>query len=249
MSNRPWTVGAVRGRDGFPKEKVELAEKRVSQAANLTDLGKEYHFYTPALLYLHVRLMGREPFHDFSAEYGKSVVPISLKFDKPVFKGLETDNNPAWNHYLYGIEHEHFLPFLTWLGSLTISDVARNFVARLRYREIEISDPLYLAKIVVAPKEIPRVKIVAFCLDTNKGCYYVEPAKDPLLDLPTARYTKQSYDDTVRFAQAVLSGNHNPYGAMEAGQTKDGLSIEEQEIRKRVAEARKKNNGTGTGTG
>lgn len=246
MLSRPWKVGAVRGRDGFPKEKVELAEKRVSLATNLTDLGKDYHFYTPALLYLHVRLMGREPFHDFAAEYGKPVVPISLKFDKPVFKGLETDGNSAWNHYLYGLEHEHFLPFATWLGSLTISDVERNFVARLRYREIELADPLYLAKLVVAPKEIPCVRIVAFCLDTNKGCYYIDPAKDPLLDLPIARYTKQSYDDTVRFAQAVLSGNRNPYGAMEAGQTKDGLSIEEQEIRRRVNEARNKPHGEST---
>jgi len=239
VPNKPWTVGAVRGRDGFPKEKVELAETRVSQATTLADLGRDYHFYTPAMLYLHVRLMGREPFHDFSTEYGKSVVPISLKFEKPIFKGLATDGNPAWNHYLYGLEHEHFLPFVTWLGSLTISDVARNFVARVRYREIEIVDPLYLAKIVVAPRELPRVKVVVFCLDTNQGCHYIQAAADPLLDLPTAKYTKQSYDDTVRFAGAVLRGERNPYGAMEAGQVKDGLSVEEQEIRRRVATARK----------
>jgi hypothetical protein len=247
MNDRPWTVGAIRGADGFPKERVQLAQQRVSQATNLTDLAVDYHFYTPALMYLHLRLMGREPFHDFLAEYKRPVVPISLKFDKPVFKGLEIENNPIWNHYLYGIEHEHFLPYLTWLGSLTISDVEKGFVARLRYREIQIADPLYLGKIVTTPKEVPMVKLVAFCLDTNRGCYYIDPAIDPLLDLATSRYTTRSFDDTVRFAQAVLTGNRNPYGLIEQGQAKDGLSVEEQEVRRRVSEERSKQNGSSGG--
>lgn len=240
---KPWKVGAVRGREGFPRERVRIAEQRVSQATTLTDLAVDYHFYTPALLYIHVRLMGREPFHDFSAEYGKEVVPISLKFDKPVFKGLDTQGSPAWNHYLYGVEHEHFLPFLTWLGALAVMDRDINLVTRLRYRELEIADPLYLAKLVTSPKEIPWVKIVAFCLDTNKGCHYIEPAKDPLLDLPTYRYTKQSFDDTMRFADAVLRDSSNPYAAVEQGRARDGLSVEEREIRQRISEARKNQHG------
>ena len=240
MENKPWKATIVRGRGDFPKERVAVAERAVAGAANLRDLGEQYHFYTPALLYLHVRLMGREPFHDFLDEYGKVVVPISMKFDKPLFKGLEVQGNSAWNHYLYGMEHEHFIHYLRWLGSLAISDPDRGLLTRMRYREIEIPDSLYLAKIVTAPAEVPMIKIVAFCLDTNKGCHYMEPGRDPLLDLPQARYTRQSFDDTVRFTQALSQGA-NPYEVEDRRQAKDGLSLEEREIRERIRRAREVN--------
>ena len=243
MSIKPWTVGAIKGREGFPKEKVELAEKRVSQATKLADLADQYHFYTPALLYTYVRLMGREPFHDFSAEYGQDVVPISLKFDKPMFAGLEVDSNPAWNHYIYGMEHQHFANFLGWLGSLVFNDSELGYVARTRYREIEVADPMHLAKLVTIPKEVPMVKIVVVCLDTNRGCHYIEPAKNPLLDLPSYRYTDQSFDDTTRFADAVLAGSGDPYTDMYKGQAKDGMSVEERELRERVAKTRRNPDG------
>lgn len=230
--NKPWKIGSVQSRDDFPKEIVRAHELRFSQAADLCDLAKDYQFYTPALLYLYVRLFDRDPYLNFVQEYGKPVVPVSLKLEQPVFAGLNAGPIGVWNHYLYGMEKEHFGPFSSWLGALTFTDRELGLVARVRFTDIEIVDPLWLRKIVVMPDEIPHCPILAVGLDTNKGCHYIKQGVHPW-DLPYAAYTSECYPDTLRFAKAILSGSEMPFSANETSE-----DIQE-EITKRVTQERR----------
>lgn len=237
-----WKLGLVAGESLHSRAVVESCRAKVSQAADLTDLAKEYRFFTPALMYLRIRLMGVDPFHDFLAEYAANhsftVVPIVLTFDQPIFRGLELSSLRIWNHCLLGMRHTEYTAFEQWLGTLAFNDRELRRLTRLRYRDLDIVDPLFLLKQTVLPASLPRVRITAVCLDSTDGCWYVAPPSGPL-DLPEARYSSQTFDETLKFAQAIASESENPYADMEAALASDDLSVPEQEIRDRVREARK----------
>lgn len=218
--------------------KVHTQQAKVSAAATLRDLSSEYFFYTPALLYLHVNLMGREPFQNFLEERKRDVVPLLLAFEQPIFANLANAKD-NWNNVLLGMEHEPFTEFVQWLGTLAFSDPGRQQLARLRYRQISIIDPIYLQKAAIIADNPPRVDVLAFCLDTNVGCYYIADPVDRF-QLPTATYIPGSYDDTMAFARALYTEHNDPYAFVAKQQQVGNMSIEEIELRHRVHAARTK---------
>lgn len=230
----PWKVGLTRSRDDFPKDKVRVHQLRISAATDLKSLLDVYSFYTPALVHLRVRLFEQDPYLNFVEEYGKEVVPVSIRFNHPIFRGMELGQEKSWNYYLYGMEKEHFEAYQQWFGSLAFTDRDLNLVSRVREKTIEIADPLVFERTVVLPSQVPVIPVVVFCLDTNQGCWYVEPGPHPLLDLPQVRFTRYVYPDTAVFANAVLGEKENPYKAVAEAQGEDPLS----ELEGRVREAR-----------
>ena len=202
-------ITAVAG--GIPKEKVQPHIVKFSQATDLADLSKEYAFYTPALLYMKVRLAGRDPFSQFVREYGREVVPISMRFNKPVFRGLNLGQDTSWNNVLFGMEVEHWPAFVSFMGTMAFLDRNIGRLTRLRTRQFHVADPLYFEKAIVLPPVIPVVSVTAFCLDTNQGCAWIEPGAHPLLDLPELRTTAKVFKDTAAFAASVLGEKNDPY--------------------------------------
>jgi len=245
-TQKPWSVGMVRGPDSMRQETIQRHTARISAAATLGDLD-HYRWYSPALLYLYVRLYDRDPMVDFCGEQGREIFPVALNFEKPVFSGLERDGDHRWNHHLIGLEPEDFAAYVAFLGTLTIVDREHGHVVRVRTKEISIPDPLFLQHQVSLPEEVPMVTVTVFALDTNHGCWYITEAAN-LLEPAAARYTKQSYEETEIFSNALLGEKLNPYGELEQRLTKDGLSIAETEIRQRVDDARRNEQVNGRGT-
>jgi len=153
----------------------------VSSSDSLQRLSEEYAFYTPALLYLYVKL-NRDPLYGFFAEH-PDVKQFQLKFDKPIFDGLVGEGPSGartdWNHWLYAVERKHWPDFAGYLGSLAVYDRANNLFVRLRPREVRIVDPVWMAKQAVVGNSFPTVPVTAWCLDTNRGCVWLEGAGDP----------------------------------------------------------------------
>ena len=234
----PFKPGLQAAPHSFPKERARVHELRLSAATTLSDLTNQYAFYSPAMIYMFIRLMGREPLWDFVEEYGKEVVPVSLKFNKPLFEGLTVDGDRTWNYVLYGMEHEDFNEFRKWMGTLTFMDRDKGLVHRIRYQDIQIVDPLFLDRTVVLPLDIPTVPVTVFALDSNKGCCWLQ-CGDPVMDLPTLRYTGEVFKDTQEFSDALLLENENPYGAVSSkNKTPEELEQETWEKYKRAKENR-----------
>lgn len=228
MSAKPWKVGWTESSHKFGKERVRMHQARLSAATTLRDLADQYVFYTPALLHMIVPLMGRDPFAVFLQEYGKEVLPLSLKLSRPIFQGLNLGQVEDWNYLLFAMEREHFQPYLRWMQSLTFNDPAQKRIYRLGDRVIRIADPLFFEKAVILPKEIPCIDVTVFCIDGSAGCYYLEEGDHPLLDLPRLR-TAKPFEDTQKLAKALLAGWSKPFEAIEQA---------EQDVIQRVREAR-----------
>lgn len=196
---------------GFPKEKVQYHYEQVSKAASLRDLSEEYTFYTPALMYMRVRLMGRDPYYDFQQESGINVMPVSLKFSSAIFRGLDLYGDYSWNHVLLGMPNEHWQDFSKWMGTVAYLDRDLGVLTRIRLQTIEIADPLKLARLAVLPARLPMVPVTVLALDTNKGSWYIHTPPNPLSALPTLATMSRKYKDTKVFANALLNDSPDPY--------------------------------------
>ena len=208
-------VGITKAPDGLSQDRIRIHQMRVSSASRLRDLEADYAFYTPALFYAFLYLpeiadlRSPDPFTQFLAEYGKEVVPITLRFAKPVFRDLAVTDRP-WNHVLFGMEREHWPHYLRWMGTFTFVHRERRWVARVRFNELQIIDPFYAdASTVMLGEGAQRSAVTAFCLDTNRGCYWLDGTDR--LQPPASRYTKMVYPDTAAFAQAILAEDSQPY--------------------------------------
>jgi hypothetical protein len=226
IPKNPLRVGVTSAPTSLSRERIQAKQLRFASAATLRDLNQEYAFYTPALIYMNIRLGGREPFVDFVQDYGKEVVPVTLRFNKPLFSGLLVGGEGSWNYVLYGMEREHWEAYLQWMGPMTFLDRSTQLLARVRFRELEIADPLFFERCTILPPVCPTVPITVFCLDSNRGRCWIEEGQHPLLDLPQYRYSTEVYGDTKAFAQAVLQDQGNPYAAADAVTAHEQLPLQ-----------------------
>ena len=227
----PLRQGITAAAGGIPKEKLQPHALKFGQAAALGQLAGEYAFYTPALIHMKIRLMGRNPTAQFIQEYGHEVVPFSTKFDKPIFHGLTLNGTTAWNHVLFAMSIEHWPAFKDFMGTMAFVDRALKLFARVRTREFAVADPIYFAKAIALPAQLPTVPITVFCLDTNQGCAWIEPGAHPLLDLPALRTSGKVYPDTAVFAQALFAEEVDPYLAANRTGPAEALPHETNPVR------------------
>jgi len=204
--------GFTEGGQAFPRERAETVQLRISRATTLASLNDEYHFYSPALIYAFVRLMGREPFMDFLEVYGRQVTPITLKFTKPIFRGINVDTDPTWNYVLYGMERAPWAAYREWMGTLAFQDWDLRLITRVRWQPIMIADPLFLERSSVIPVRAPVVPITMFDLETNKGNLFFQTGRNPIIHLPQLVKGK-AFHHTQIFARALFAGE-DPYVAV-----------------------------------
>lgn len=231
MQQKPWKVGWSESTDKFGKERVRKHQLKLSAAANLTDLSEEYAFYTPALLYLKVPLHGRDLFQAFLQEYGKDVLPLSVRLNRPIFQGLDVGPHPDWNYLLFAMEREHWKAFFPWMRSLTFRDQGARRIFRTGDKPIRIADPIFFERAVVLPREIPCIEVAVFCVDGSDACYYLEEGQHPLLDLPRLR-REEPFEDTRKLGAAMLKNHPRPFDVIERQPEEDVID--------RVREARKR---------
>jgi len=195
-------------------EKVQVYQAKLSAAATMADLTPDYVFYTPALIYI-CNPLTFDPMADFLTENNYDIVPFSLAFNQPLFKGMETERDSMWNHVIYGVDKEQWPKLEKFLGSIAFSERDTGKLTRVRTQKVTIADPIFLNKDTVLQGNIPTVEITAFCMDTNMGSVYLKPGKHLVLDQPEVVHDKRSFKDTQALAKALFAGHADPYSAAE----------------------------------
>ena len=160
MPTKPWKVGWTESSHKFGRETVRKHQLRLSEATMLKDLAEEYVFYTPALLHIVVPLQGCDPFTVFLQEYNKEVLPLSVRLNRPIFKGLDLGPIKDWNYLLFAMERKHFKHYLPWMQSLTFADRPRNRIYRLGEKQIRIADPIFFERAVILPQNILGLSLI-----------------------------------------------------------------------------------------
>lgn len=188
---------------------------KFTAAATLGDLTEDWTFFTPALMYIFLNLKDRDPISGFYEECGAEVPQFTVKFRRPVLRGLTVGKDTDWNHVLYAISNDWWPKFIGYLGTLTLVDRQLDYVARVRTAELSVVDPLWADRLSVVPEDKTkqlRVNITALCLDTNRGCLFIREGRD--LEPALFQYSAQVLPDTKQLSEAILTHSVNPYAAI-----------------------------------
>lgn len=211
MFPKPWDVGVNQGDKWRPLDERAVTELQLSSKAQLTDLVDDMVFYTPGILHARFQLI-----IDFHAAYQEELSlqcpQVSLRFEHPVFRGLQVGYDPEWNYVLFGMHKQHWEPFRQWLGTAAITNTGELGIGRIRFQDVEVRDPLN-KDLTLSLHDIPRVPVVVLCVETDKGSGYMVPHA---LGPPSYKWNPRAkWSDTQQFAHAILREKSDPYKESE----------------------------------
>ena len=172
------------GRETLPKEVMATISARIepSKAESLTDLSREFAFFTTAPFHVYAGLLA-EPLQEFAAAHSKATVAL-LPFEKPIFSGFKKNGDVYWNHMLGAVDREHWQRCLQFLSGVVMKDTPKKIFWRSLPHSIEIVDALLLQKSSSLPDPLPMVGVTVFGLDGNLKKVVVQRAINPSTDIP-----------------------------------------------------------------
>lgn len=204
---KPEGVGPREDKPADVFEGPPLREK-IPGAASLTELAKEYVFFSPGLLYTHGGL-DRDPVQEFVNESPDDVQVAVMRFDKPLFNGLRfADGRIDWNHMLLVAERGQWDALRKALGTVGIIDSKKKIFYRSVTTSVVIADPVIMDKATVIPHPIPEVEVIVFALDGNTRQVLVAQPQT-LLGTPSV-VIKNPQKETAEFAKRLFAGDPNP---------------------------------------
>lgn len=188
-------------------------ELDVLSAKCLNDLTEEYGFYTPALLHLTVPLT-YDPFSVFCSEQDEDVARFTVKFVKPVFRGLtHPHGDDSWNYVLFAVAKRHFDKLMSWYGTCAFMDYETKLLRRIRTQNLAIVDPIVDHKLrLLDPAAL--VPVTCLVVESTVGNVYFK-TDSVQLSPPEVVMDSAVYDDVLSFRNAVLAGSDNPYDKKE----------------------------------
>jgi hypothetical protein len=175
---------------------------------NIPDRFNELHpfrqsftFFTPAIAYIYGRLNDAF-FTDFLATYGQEVGFFHYRFNKPIFKGLEVNKEPSWNHVLWAVYNEHWEAFSDHFCSAVQLAPDVKQVVRFAEQEIDIADPLMLDRVAILPIKMPFMSIKVIALRGSHSQATLEVGTNPGLNKPKLHWWEPA-EDVRLYAQQL----------------------------------------------
>lgn len=194
---------------GPPVDMMGVVEKhplQVGNAESLSVMQEEYAFFTPAVLYLHARFTDG-PLIDAMWEMRETIKIYHKKFDRPIFRGLETrDGNKDWNHVLWAVERPYWQFLHNFIASLTLSNADTKTIIRVGGQDIQVYDPLAADRAKIVTVDLPTLVITAYGINGNKHMAGLVPGLTPLAP-PVLRFFPPQEDIRV-FAEAYYAGKN-----------------------------------------
>lgn len=158
-----------------PKYKIQFSG--VKRLSNL----KQYVWYTPAPIYLWGRYTDIN-LSDIMAEYDLKI--YWHKFNKPIFKGLEINQDATWNHTLWAADLDTWKRLVDGILESVQFDITAKKLYNYALQDLVIMDPLQIDQAGIATSQIDRLTIHAFCPVTNKNQIAFSPNRKSFMELP-----------------------------------------------------------------
>ena len=120
-----------------------------SKSATMVDLEKDgFVFFSMGIVFSRIPGLPFDLWSQFTAETGITLDKLDLRFDKPIFSGMQIGDDAAWNHVVFVMPREQWEPFLSWLRSLSFVDSATavSVVRTITYQRVTIPDFLVYAR-------------------------------------------------------------------------------------------------------
>jgi hypothetical protein len=159
---------------GFVQKQPLNVTTATESLAVMTD---EYHFFSPAILYLHARFTDA-PLIDLMYEQQRDIKVYYRLFQREVFRGLEapSNGNRDWNHALWAVKWDDWQTLSDFLVSLTFFSRVGRRAMRVAEQKICIIDPLRIDRGVLSASTESLI-VTVFGLRGNLGTLAMQPGK------------------------------------------------------------------------
>lgn len=175
---KPWSK-SVKGGDfsvGDPVVPKKLLP--VMTAKSLTEMVRDFTFFTPAALYLFGG-MTDEPLGDFRQQYGQPVDVFHFKFQHHLFRGLTTPcGDDDWNRVLWAVRAQFWPALRDFYLSIMLLSPQDKTASQVAYTEVDVVDSLALTNNIIS--KTPTISVAAFGIDGTQAQMAFKPSADPL---------------------------------------------------------------------
>lgn len=175
---------------------AEFDAPKIGAAKSLTELKDEFCFYTPALQLMYCPLP-EDPLGALAATLGCKIPQFSLQFDEEIFAGLPQ----PFSHTIFGMRKEVWEIYSNQLRGITAIDRGQGILRQIRLRDLVILDPLERQRKALVSGLV--VTVTAICVETNKGCFYIDDTAG-IAKPPVFRYTPETFPDFMAQADRLL---------------------------------------------
>jgi len=170
----------------------------------------EWVWYTPAPVFLwgglnDVILSGLQ--QELDIEYYQGV------FNTTIFSGFESGGSAFWNHTLWAISRESWVPFKDALLGVTTVDVENHLMVKYGLQEVTIYDPIAIQNDTLISPKTPVITIYAFGVMTNKSTVAFNSAEGVVAHPHV--YTQPPMPEIVLLAEKLLEGQTEMGGVAE----------------------------------
>jgi hypothetical protein len=198
---------------------MERHTLKISSAAVLQDLARDYAIFTHGAFFVYGRL-DVDPVADYILKHADpDVMAMPVTFTQRLFHGLAAPGKPVgppchWEYTLFFIEHRYWADLRQQLCCCGWVDRRRKFYGRAVMQTIPIIDFLVLEKALIVPAPLPTVEITVFGVDgTNVHVQFMPRVGKPG-DVPIATH-RPLVAETQTLGAALLSCQDRPFHFIE----------------------------------
>lgn len=193
---------------------------KISGAATLRDLAKDYAIFSHGAFFVHGKL-DVDPVADFVLKHpdaGCEAMPTT--FPRRIFHGLSAPGRRIgpdfdWSSTLIFVEHRYWEDLKAHLMCCGWVDRRRKLYARAVLQVIPIVDFLALARGTILPTPLPTVEVAVFGVDGTHAHVQFKPRVAAHDDAATAVHLPL-VEETRTLGRALLSCAPRPFSFIES---------------------------------
>jgi hypothetical protein len=219
--------------DVEPQDSPYLAAIKISKAATLAELAKEYALFSHAALFVYGNWI-RDPIQDYIIHEDPDCKPFWIDFDSPIFSGMffrtrGGKTNRDWAYRLMACPLDSWGGLMSFLQQLQGFNEAEKRYHKTILQKVPMTDYFALRKKAVLPSPIPKVDVFLVALDGNDRVVHFEPAKNPPIDHIKVRFSPPE-PDTIKLGEEILKRNARPLMLPVLDAANDGKASVKEEI-------------------
>ena len=206
MANRRIEEGHEDKVYNFKPFRVPKYRIKFDRAKRLSDI-EGYVWYTPAIAHLWGQ------YTDYNWADLCRQVDTKLfwyKFDRPIFQGLTSAKDSAWNHTLWACEQAKWHKLSNFILDTVQLDTPKRLLYQYALQTLDVLDPLTVDVERVATPKTPRQQIHSFAVVTNTYQVAIDVTNRASFEIPKVRTFKPRKQDKTK-ANTVFSGADKDY--------------------------------------
>ena len=173
IGTMPQPIGLSKPEEVENDSRIQLEVQKISKAATLNDLAKDYTFFNHGIFMVRGGLTF-DPVALFARANSGITMPFIINSDQKLFDGIG-----EWDYKLVAVENKHWPRLEKYLDATSVINRDYKIYTRALKQIMPVVDVFALAKHQILPSTVPMVEVTLYGLDGNNYCMHFSPPNFP----------------------------------------------------------------------